>query len=101
MLPSQKSSIVGIIVGYTKVRTATSSFFMSIMVYLLVARIQKEAFAGKWGIQELSTFLYQLVDVEKPPQLNYRDLETLGVSSLFIKSYKFLALLSFFKDNFL
>lgn len=56
------------------------------MVYLLVARIQKEAFASKWSIQELSSFLYLLVDGDITTQLNYKDFETLGVSSLFIKS---------------
>lgn len=86
MLPSQKSSIVGIIVGYTKVRTATASFLVGIMVYLLVAHIQKEAQVRKWDIQELSFFLYQLVDDDITTQLNHKDLETLGVSSLFIKS---------------
>jgi hypothetical protein len=86
MLPSQKSSIVGIIVGNTKVRTATASFLVGIMVYLLVAHIQKEAHARKWGIQELSYFLYQLVDGDITTQLNHRDFETLGVSSLFVKS---------------
>ncbi len=86
MLPSQKSSIVGIIVGYTKVRTATASFLVGTMVYLLVARIQKEAFASKWSIQELSSFLYLLVDGDITTQLNFKDFETLGVSSLFIKS---------------
>ncbi|RDB03459.1 hypothetical protein [Runella aurantiaca] len=86
MLPSQKSAIVGIIVGHTKVRTATASFLVGIMVYLLVAYIQKEAYTRKWDVQELSFFLYQLVDVDMTTQLNQKDLETLGVSSLFIKS---------------
>ena len=86
LFPSQKSAIVGVVMNHAKIRVGTASMLVSVAAYLLLATIKKEARNRNWDNQEFPFFLYELKSMHSiAPQLNAKDIETLGVSSLFMK----------------
>ncbi len=82
ILPGQKSSLVGIIISHTKIRAATASLLVSIMTYILIQQIRKEAQSRRWDRQELSVFLYKSAMYSNIASLTGKDIQALGAYSL-------------------
>ncbi|MDF7817151.1 hypothetical protein P1X15_06065 [Runella sp. MFBS21] len=84
LLPSQKSSIVNLLVMHTKVRREPASFLLGVLTYVLVSKLQAVV-AKAHKIDELSTFLNRQVVEWSAPRLSFKDIEVLGASSLFVR----------------